>query len=409
MHRQKIELIITLMRSERVSLQLQQRVRYHLEYVLLERKLSADTNSLLAELSPPLRSELALSRCREMVQKLPFCRAETQEEEVSSAAFIKMLVVKLTMVVFSPGDFVAEEGDVANDMMFISRGRLRILVDGAAIAERTSGDYVGEIALLVANIRRTASMLALTFLESFVLDRSDFENVVNRRECGKLAFPTVNSKMRGLATQRLNESRKCIATEEVLSTAVSACKDVEFEDSPVPACHAVLQRIGSDSRSSRANCRSSFASLVSVSSADPDGDYSFGRRSPHPHAEDDSDSFSCGMLRWKTCQAAMKIPARKGVSSPATDETPEGSFALSHASSMAPAPASPEGRIRSDTSEEFGSSRRRTLDAQCSKALLMLQRRGSAEEALTDRDSQILVANEDLRAAVRRCHLLSPH
>ena len=46
--------------------ELDTRVRAHLEHVLLAKRLSLDTAELLAELSPPLRSEVALHRCSKL-------------------------------------------------------------------------------------------------------------------------------------------------------------------------------------------------------------------------------------------------------------------------------------------------------------------------------------------------------
>ena len=61
--RAKIGRVATFCRHARIPTELAWRVNAHLEHVLLAKKVDLDTNELLAELSAPLRGEVALHRC----------------------------------------------------------------------------------------------------------------------------------------------------------------------------------------------------------------------------------------------------------------------------------------------------------------------------------------------------------
>ena len=62
--------------------------------------------------------------------------------------FIKALVRKLNLVVFSPGDFAMEEGEIGEEVYFLSRGTVAIIAGERHVATLSGGDCFGEIALL---------------------------------------------------------------------------------------------------------------------------------------------------------------------------------------------------------------------------------------------------------------------
>ena len=75
------------------------------------------------------------------------------------------------------GDVLCKEGDTSREFFVIVEGQTKVTANGRKIAERGSGDFVGEIALL-EDTSRTATVTATTPLRVFVLTREDFRSLV---------------------------------------------------------------------------------------------------------------------------------------------------------------------------------------------------------------------------------------
>ena len=125
---------------------------------MLRKKLDLDTDELLAELSSPLRAEVALQRCQGFLFNPKFAAILGFDSldatgSMSQAMFIKELVRRLRPEVLSPGDFAIEEGEVGHSVHFLSRGVVAVIAgkggDSFRVAELSGGDCFGEISLLV--------------------------------------------------------------------------------------------------------------------------------------------------------------------------------------------------------------------------------------------------------------------
>ena len=122
---------------------------------------------------------MALHRCHAFLLNPKFVGilgydSEDVENSVEQGMFIKALVRKLHLKVFSPGDFAMEEGEGGEEVYFLSRGTVAIIAGEHQVATLSGGDCFGEIALLVPGMRRTASIVATTFCEAHELFRQDF-------------------------------------------------------------------------------------------------------------------------------------------------------------------------------------------------------------------------------------------
>lgn len=125
---------------------------------MLRQKLDLDTDELLAELSSPLRAEVALQRCHAFLFNPKFAAILGFDSldatgSIGQAMFIKELVRRLRPEVLSPGDFAIEEGEVGHSVHFLSRGVVAVIAgkggDSFRVAELSVGDCFGEISLLV--------------------------------------------------------------------------------------------------------------------------------------------------------------------------------------------------------------------------------------------------------------------
>lgn len=95
-----------------------------------------------------------------------------------------------------PGQVIVRRGDQAHSMYFIAGGQVEIELPGAPVVLGV-GDFFGEIALL-SNVRRTATVRALTRSSLLVLDASDVHGLMERR-------PDVADRIRAIADTRLKQ------------------------------------------------------------------------------------------------------------------------------------------------------------------------------------------------------------
>ncbi|RHY74976.1 hypothetical protein DYB30_010061 [Aphanomyces astaci] len=147
--------------------------------------------TLTTELSRNLALEVELFLRMDMINRVPIFRT-------CSKRVVQEIVMKLSMEVFLPGDYVVVRGDVAFEMYFVQTGICEVTNGGrdsssmACLAMAVTdvdnesvlrllrqGDFFGEIALLM-QCKRTANVRAKTFAELCVLTRDVFESITAR-------------------------------------------------------------------------------------------------------------------------------------------------------------------------------------------------------------------------------------
>lgn len=83
---------------------------------------------------------------------------------------------------YEPGELVFAQGDLADRLYIIQEGEVEVVrtTDGKEVllARLGPGDYFGEIALLMAEGRRTASVRAATRVELLTLGKENFGRLV---------------------------------------------------------------------------------------------------------------------------------------------------------------------------------------------------------------------------------------
>jgi glucose-6-phosphate 1-dehydrogenase len=109
---------------------------------------------------------------RDVLQSVPLFQG-------GDPVFLRNLAMMLKPVVFSPGDAIIRKGDMGSEMYFICRGQVEILDEtGKLLNTLGEGDFFGEMSLLFSR-PRTASVRARATCDLFVLDRADFNGVLN--------------------------------------------------------------------------------------------------------------------------------------------------------------------------------------------------------------------------------------
>lgn len=113
---------------------------------------------------------------------------------------MKTLAVRFQEEKFTAGQAIISQGEMGDKFYVISSGRVAVEVEGTAgperVAELSSGDYFGEIALL-QDVPRTATCRAITHTTVLSLGRADFNALVRR-------YFTIGQKMaRAISTVQL--------------------------------------------------------------------------------------------------------------------------------------------------------------------------------------------------------------
>ncbi|XP_041083021.1 potassium/sodium hyperpolarization-activated cyclic nucleotide-gated channel 1-like [Polyodon spathula] len=142
-----------------------------------------DEDSILGELSDPLREEIINFNCRKLVASMPlFANADPN--------FVTSMLTKLHFEVFQPTDYVVREGTVGKKMYFIQHGVVSVLTRGNKETKLSDGSYFGEICLLTRG-RRTASVRADTYCRLYSLSVENFNEVLEEYPMMRRAFETV--------------------------------------------------------------------------------------------------------------------------------------------------------------------------------------------------------------------------
>ncbi|KAL7994079.1 putative cyclic nucleotide-binding domain, rmlC-like jelly roll [Plasmopara halstedii] len=160
-----------------ISDELAKRIRGYYENLWRETKsVNADADAFINELSPALICEVKFQLYRDMLKQIPFLSAKTL-----APAVIEVLVLRLRTVIYMQDDVLIRKDDFGDWMGFIgSKGTVGVLDPNSKtvriIRILYKGEYFGEMALL-QHIKRSATTVALTWVQIHVLSRQDLDYV----------------------------------------------------------------------------------------------------------------------------------------------------------------------------------------------------------------------------------------
>jgi len=97
-----------------------------------------------------------------------------------SLAQRKMLARMVDELVADPGEELMREGDYGYETVFVEEGSAEVRQGGAVINNVGAGELLGELAVLDAGGRRSASVLAATPLRALVLTSHSMHEVRER-------------------------------------------------------------------------------------------------------------------------------------------------------------------------------------------------------------------------------------
>jgi hypothetical protein len=121
-----------------------------------------------------------------------------------SPADLKQVAAITEEAVFAEGDVLANQGDPGDEMYIVVSGGVRVMISSEdkkemrQIAQRSVGDYVGEMAI-ISREPRIATLLAAGTVRTLCIDRKRFEGILRER-------PEIGLAMMRVLCQRLKEA-----------------------------------------------------------------------------------------------------------------------------------------------------------------------------------------------------------
>lgn len=221
--RQKMDGINDYMMYKRIPEELQREVVNYYSYMWKSGK-GLDQNEVLEDLPSSLQTKMSLFLNSEIVKKVSLfeqCKDDTM--------FIGEIVKNLKTRVCLPNSFIVKKGEIGTEMFFISRGELNVVVEeeNKVVFTLRDGGFFGEIALLY-DTKRTATIVARTYCDMFILTKTDFKKVMKK-------FPEQSRGIKEIAKQRFQavvEGEKKKEEAEKQRKAEEARKKIEQRLSP---------------------------------------------------------------------------------------------------------------------------------------------------------------------------------
>ena len=206
-YRSRLDMVNQYMVHSQLPRELRAKLRtyYHLVF---PSKRSFDEDSILTEVSRPLRQEVCMHKCRSVLAALQLLDDGKSEKGLPGA-----ISQRLERVVFVTGDYIIREGEETEGLFFVSSGLVELFTSAGGeqiLTTLGAGSMFGEMALLSQTGRAVASVRVKTFCEGYHLSKASFNTVIH-------TYPSFKDYLESIARLRLqrNAKKKGIANDDV--------------------------------------------------------------------------------------------------------------------------------------------------------------------------------------------------
>ena len=175
-----------------IPLSLQKKVSDYYTYIW-KKKLGFDESVFLSGLPQGLQNEVSIHLKREILEKIPLFKGISDN-------FLRDVSLHMRPIVCVPGEYIFNEGDIGNEMYFVIRGKLEVVMNDESLSILTDGDFFGEISLFTEQKRRTATVISKTYSDLYRLDRELFEEVLRR-------YPKIAEHIKKIADERVEQDK----------------------------------------------------------------------------------------------------------------------------------------------------------------------------------------------------------
>ncbi|TPX78625.1 hypothetical protein CcCBS67573_g00163 [Chytriomyces confervae] len=173
LYRQKIDELTEYLHWKNIDTDTKKRLLQYYEFKYKGKYF--EEKNLLADMNESLRREISSITCKQLIEKVPFLKREIRDGR--DGLYLGKIATALIPATFIPGDRIICQGEQATHMFFILNGKVDVLVNGNVVATICDGGFFGEVAL-VANIPRTATVIAATPCNLYTLSSADFNSII---------------------------------------------------------------------------------------------------------------------------------------------------------------------------------------------------------------------------------------
>ncbi|XP_074036631.1 cyclic nucleotide-gated channel alpha-3 isoform X2 [Leptinotarsa decemlineata] len=150
-------------------------------------------SEILATISEQLRQEMNMHACKKLVENVIFFRNLPLN-------LLVRIISCLRIEVFLVNDVIIRANTPGASMYFISTGTVAIYTkSGKEVCHLEDGAHFGEIALLIKDTFRIASVIAVEVSEIYRLDQKDFVKAIN-------PYPDLLANIQHIAEERMEVS-----------------------------------------------------------------------------------------------------------------------------------------------------------------------------------------------------------
>ena len=182
-----------------IPISLQKKISDYYTYIW-KKKLGFDESVFLSGLPQGLQNEVSIHLKREILEKIPLFKGVSDN-------FLRDVSLHMRPIVCVPGESVFNEGDIGNEMYFVIRGKLEVVMNNEPLSVLTDGDFFGEISLFTEQKRRTAAVISQTYSDLYRLDRELFDEVLRR-------YPKIAEHIKKIADERVEQNKDIIKKDE---------------------------------------------------------------------------------------------------------------------------------------------------------------------------------------------------
>ena len=188
-YRTKLDMVNQYMRHSRLPKELRGKLRTYFE-LCFPSKRSFDEVGILSEISPPLRQEICLHKCRAVLSTLQVLNS-------AEGGLAGAISQELERVVYVSGDHIIREGEEPEGMYFVSQGQVEVVAaSGDILSVLGPSSFFGEMALLNPDGRAVASIRVRSYCEGYRLSRDAYEKLV-------FSYPSFHEYLESVAKLRL--------------------------------------------------------------------------------------------------------------------------------------------------------------------------------------------------------------
>ncbi|XP_014224456.1 potassium/sodium hyperpolarization-activated cyclic nucleotide-gated channel 1-like [Trichogramma pretiosum] len=144
---------------------------------------------ILSVLSAHMRQEIRMHSCRKLVENVTFFNN-------LPISLLSKIVALLKSEIFLVNDVIVKANQTGNCMYFIATGTVAIYTSsGKEVCHLTDGSHFGEIALIMPDSKRVASVVAIEICKLYKLERADFSRTIH-------PYPMLWNRIKKIAIER---------------------------------------------------------------------------------------------------------------------------------------------------------------------------------------------------------------